>query len=153
MAAKDQGIRIRKSYSKLQYTQDKKGAWEVKRVPLEGALKSGDELEVSLRVTARSAYENLMLEFFPAGMEVVQKPEEFIRAWCGWWYRGYDHQEARDDRMVYFLDRVHEGERIFSYILRAETPGTFIALPARSELMYYPEISGHSGSNRIRIVD
>ena len=89
-----------------------------------------------MRLTARSAYENLMLEdFFPAGMEVVQKPEEFIRAWCGWWYRGYDHQEARDDRMVYFLDRVHEGERTFSYILRAETPGTFIALPARSELI------------------
>jgi hypothetical protein len=26
-------------------------------------------------------------------------------------------------------------------------------LPARSELMYYPEISGHSESNRFRIVD
>jgi uncharacterized protein YfaS (alpha-2-macroglobulin family) len=154
MAAKDRGIRIRRSYAKLQYSQDNKGKWEVKRVPIEGALKSGDELEVSLRLTARSAYENLILEdFFPAGMEVVQKPEEFMRAWCGWWYRGYDHQEARDDRMAYFLDRVYEGERTFSYILRAETPGTFIALPARSELMYYPEISGHSESNRFRIVD
>jgi uncharacterized protein YfaS (alpha-2-macroglobulin family) len=154
MAAEDKGIRIRRSYAKLLYTQDPKGKWEVKRVPLEGALRSGDEVEVSLRLTARSAYENLMLEdFFPAGMEVVRKPEEFMRTWCGWWFRGYDHEEARDDRMVYFLDRVYDGERTFNYILRAETPGSFIALPARAELMYYPGIGGHSGSDRFRIVD
>ncbi len=55
--------------------------------------------------------------------------------------------------MVYFLDNVGTGERTFTYLLRAETPGTFVGLPARAELMYEPEVWGNSAETSVRIVD
>ena len=56
-------------------------------------------------------------------MEVLEKPEEWISRWCGWWWRGYTHKEARDDHMVWFLSDVHPGTTTFTYLLRAERPG------------------------------
>jgi len=84
-------------------------------------------------------------------MEVLKKPQDWYSRWCGWWYWGYTHSEARDDRMVYFLDYVPAGERVFTYLLRAETPGNFSALPARAELMYQPSIGGNSGETSVEI--
>jgi uncharacterized protein YfaS (alpha-2-macroglobulin family) len=86
-------------------------------------------------------------------MEVLHKPEDWYSRWChGWWY-GYTHKEARDDRMVFFVSSFYSGERTFSYLLRAETPGLFTALPARAELMYEPEVSGNSAETSVRIAD
>jgi uncharacterized protein YfaS (alpha-2-macroglobulin family) len=55
--------------------------------------------------------------------------------------------------MVWFVGDLGAGERTFRYLLRAETPGVFVGLPARAELMYEPEVCGNSEETRARIRD
>lgn len=148
------GIAVSRTYTRIAYTQDQKGEWKVERKPFEGTLRSGDEIEVAVKITADVSYEHMLLEdFFPSGMEVLRKSQDWYDRWCGWWWWGYTHREARDDRMVFFLDYVSPGERTFTYLLRAETPGRFVGLPAQAELMYDPEVRGNSEEIGVVIAD
>jgi uncharacterized protein YfaS (alpha-2-macroglobulin family) len=45
---------------------------------------------------------------------------------------------------------LEEGVHRFSYSVRATTPGTFVAAPAKAEEMYNPETFGRS--NGVRVV-
>jgi uncharacterized protein YfaS (alpha-2-macroglobulin family) len=56
----------------------------------------------------------------------------------------WDHVNMRDNRTEAFQMDVREGTRRFSYTVRATTPGTFIAAPAKAEEMYSPETFGRS---------
>ena len=42
------------------------------------------------------------------------------------------------DLYAYYLD----GQQVLRYVLRAQTPGTFTALPTRAFLMYDPDVGG-----------
>ncbi len=86
-------------------------------------------------------------------MEVEKKSQEYYDRWCRWWFWDYTYSEARDDRMVFFLDDVQKGKHTFTYILRAETPGLFHALPAVAQPMYNPEIQGNSQEDIITITE
>jgi alpha-2-macroglobulin len=152
--AADSGIAVSRKYTRLVYWQGQDGQWEVKREPFTGSLKGGDELEVSVTVKNSRPCEFILLEdYFPSGMEVLHKEQEWYSRWCGFWWYGYNHSEARDDRMVWFVNYFGNGERTFSYLLRAETPGAFTALPARAELMYEPAVCGNSAETQVRIKD
>ncbi len=154
IAAADNGIVVKRTYTRLVYRQRQDGEWEVVREPFEGELKGGDELEVSIEVRNTRPYEYLLLEdYFPSGMEVLHKAEDWYSRWCRYWWYGYTHKEARDDRMVWFVNYLGNGERTFSYLLRAETPGVFVGLPARAEMMYEPEVCGNSAEELVRILD
>ncbi len=85
-------------------------------------------------------------------MEVFKKPDNWYSHWCKYWYSGFTHKEARDDRMVFFTEYLPKGEITFNYLIRAETPGLFVNLPARAELMYEPETMGNSNSSMVRIM-
>ncbi len=41
----------------------------------------------------------------------------------------------------------------FSYILKAQLPGSYTAMPSDGALMYYPEVSGHSDMMEIVVED
>ncbi|MBD3240602.1 MAG: hypothetical protein GF331_08470 [Chitinivibrionales bacterium] len=152
--ARSNGIAVSRTYTRIVYTQDQDGEWKVERKPFEGTLRSGDELEVAVKIESDASYEHMLLEdFFPSGMEVLRKSQDWYDRWCRWWWWGYTHREARDDRMVFFLDYVSPGERTFTYLLRAETPGRFVGLPARAELMYDPSVTGNSEETIVTIAD
>jgi uncharacterized protein YfaS (alpha-2-macroglobulin family) len=154
ISAQGKELTLTRKYTRLVYTKDKEGEWVIKRKPFKGSLKTGEELEVSVTLKSNGNYEHLLLEdFFPQGTEVEKKEPEYYSRWCRWWYWDYSHSEARDDRMVYFLDYVYSGERTFTYILRAETPGLFHALPSVAQLMYNPEIQGNSKEDIITITE
>ena len=51
----------------------------------------------------------------------------------------------RDNRAEAFSMQLPEGTHQFSYTVRATTPGTFVAAPAKAEEMYSPETFGRSG--------
>lgn len=63
------------------------------------------------------------------------------------------YQELRDRHQALFLPRLAEGFWELKTQYRAETPGTFHALPAIGQAMYVPEIRGNSDEIRIRIED
>ncbi|MBI5381870.1 MAG: hypothetical protein HZA31_08220 [Opitutae bacterium] len=61
------------------------------------------------------------------------------------------YREERDDRSVFFLDRVPAGTWEIRFGMRATTPGEFRALPVEAEAMYVPEVRANSDARRLRI--
>ncbi|MEO6096023.1 MAG: MG2 domain-containing protein [Fibrobacteria bacterium] len=152
------GLRVQRWYRKAVYLPEA-GGWLRRTVllrdkaPGEKEVRTGDEIEVSILVESDTVQTYLAVEdFFPSGMEYLDRTEAWMTKYASAWYRGYDHKEARDDRMAFFLSWVPKGKTLFTYLLRAETPGRFIARPARAELMYQPEFTANTRQDTIRIV-
>ncbi len=122
---------------------------EDKLVPLKDVtkieLKPQDIIEVELSVESAGGNEYVMIEDFkPAGCEAVKEESEY---W-NWWY---SHREYRDEKVAFFATDFPGGEQTFRYRLRAETPGRFTVLPARAELMYFPDLGGRSAEAHFTI--
>jgi uncharacterized protein YfaS (alpha-2-macroglobulin family) len=57
----------------------------------------------------------------------------------------------RDDRTVLFATYMSPGTYVYDYYARATTPGQYMALPANAELMYYPDVFGHSDGGQFTV--
>jgi len=121
-----------------------------RREPLaDGAtLKSGDLVEVELKIDSKNDYEYLVFEDYKAaGFEPVE-----VRSG----YNGNDmgaYVEYRDERVAFFVPWLARGEHSVAYRLRAEIPGRFHALPARGAAMYAPELKANSDEVRLEVTD
>ncbi len=121
------------------------------RVPLKDlrALRSGDLVEVELKMTSKNDYEYILFEDMKAaGLEPVDVRSGYVRNSTLSIYR-----EMRDNRVGFFMRSLPRGVHSMSYRLRAETPGKFGALPAQAYGMYAPELRGNSRNETLRIVD
>jgi hypothetical protein len=119
------------------------------RVPLKtgDAVKSGDQIEVVLRITSKNTYDYLVFEDMkPAGCEPVE-----VRSGGRWAGGLCANLELRDEKVVFFIGLLEQGEHILRYKLRAETPGKFHAMPTTGYAMYAPEIKGISDEMRLGI--
>ena len=63
------------------------------------------------------------------------------------------YQELRDRKVAMFADRLPEGLWEIRYELRAETPGSFHALPVLGHAMYVPEIRCNGAEVRIEVTE
>jgi uncharacterized protein YfaS (alpha-2-macroglobulin family) len=61
--------------------------------------------------------------------------------------------EVRDERTAFFVSRLRQGTHKLTYLLRAEIPGTFNALPTSGYAMYVPDIRALSDEMRLKIAD
>ena len=61
------------------------------------------------------------------------------------------YRELRDTRVLHFADRLPAGVWELRTTLRAETPGTFHALPATVHAMYAPDLAGNSWELSVEI--
>lgn len=171
IASAGSGLFIKRSYYRIHNAPTLlKGFVEQKELLADGLeVTSGDRIEVVLQVEAKNHLEFLMLEDMkPAGFESTRlRSGEPIRI------RGirreardsldeerrylgashYVHQELRNNRTAFFVDKLAEGFWEIRYRLRAETPGQFHALPAMAEAMYVPQISGNSRELRVKVSD
>ncbi|HDQ99352.1 MAG TPA: hypothetical protein ENN51_03590 [candidate division WOR-3 bacterium] len=68
-----------------------------------------------------------------------------------YWWGGFDHEEIYDDRYVLFATSLAAGTHVKTYMVRALTPGRFLAPPAKVEEMYAPEVFGYTGQQVIRV--
>jgi len=133
---------------------------------------SGERVEVVVTIEARNDYEYLVFEDLkPTGLEAVRvRSGEAVYArelrsdaletdperrgsgdFTGrtrWVY-----QELRDRKVVLFIDKLPEGRWEIRYDLRAETPGSFHALPVLGHAMYVPEIRCNSAELRLLVED
>lgn len=122
-------------------------------------IKSGDRIEVRLLLEAKNNYEFLIFEDKkPAGCEAVQVQsggDIFARALqANGKYEGestFVYQELRDVQVAFFITRLQSGQHEIRYMLRAETPGKFHALPTLGHAMYVPEIRANSDEMRVEI--
>ncbi len=60
-------------------------------------------------------------------------------------------RELRDDRAVFFIDRMPAGMYRYRYLARATTFGTYILPPTRAEEMYTPEVFGRTAAGTIQV--
>lgn len=67
------------------------------------------------------------------------------------WWRGFNHIEMHDDRVLLFADSLTPGIHTHRYLVRALTYGTFHAPGSKIEEMYAPEVFGRSGETTTRI--
>jgi len=122
-----------------------------KRVPVKhgDTVKSGEVVQVELKVASDNDYTYLCLEDMkPAGFEPTQ-----VRS-GGKVQEGFcSYMELRDEKVVFFVGALGQGDHLLRYRLRAEIPGVFHALPTALYGMYVPELRANSDEHVVKIVD
>lgn len=120
------------------------------------SLEAGQLVQVTLRLSSPADRNYLVVEDpLPAGLEAVNDAfatsnQEYASQTGGnRWWGSFNHTEIHDDRVLLFADYLMRGEHTYTYVARATSPGIFQHPPARSELMYQPEINGRNASGRL----
>jgi uncharacterized protein YfaS (alpha-2-macroglobulin family) len=149
------------------------------KVPLHDGetIDSGDRVEVIVTIETKNDYEYLLFEDLkPAGLEAValQSGEALyatelredavtrspasdptrVRRAASADQTGRSaqvYQELRDRKVALFIDKLPQGKWQLRYPLRAETPGTFHALPLLGQAMYVPEIRANGEEVRLTV--
>jgi uncharacterized protein YfaS (alpha-2-macroglobulin family) len=108
--------------------------------PFTGTVASGDLIEVRLTVSAIHDEQYLEIEdSVPAGFEFVEQEGLYeLKQKPSWWDFYHTQREFHDDRAALFSTTYQRGQGQFHYLLKAVTPGTFQANPARVLPMYEP---------------
>jgi hypothetical protein len=148
LPALDAGFIVRRSYAAVDDPAD------VTRLPDGGIkIRLGAKVQVTLEalVTSRR-YEVALVDPLPAGFETVNEAlATSERAARNELDAHWDFTNLRDERSEAFALEMGEGLHRFSYTVRAKTPGTFVAAPAKAEEMYSPETFGRSSSQTVVI--
>lgn len=159
---RENGFRVEKEFFKLEkYTHYNEDKITYKKRYFDGKVKSGDEILVKIKVSAKDPnLQYFMLEDpIPAGCEVIKDDwaytideEKDYSGWDYYWWRWwYADKDIRDNRVTFFATYLYGDTYEFSYILRAQIPGKYSVIPATGMLMYYPEVRGSSQELRLEI--
>ncbi|HEX5756823.1 MAG TPA: alpha-2-macroglobulin family protein, partial [Arenimonas sp.] len=119
-----------------------------------GPLREGQSLVAALRVESRETMADaLLVDLLPAGLEIENLNLTDPAQWSDVVIEGVtlsersdaaqiQHEEYRDDRYVAAL-KLQAGQpaQLF-YLVRAVTPGTYVAPPPQVEDMYRPMLRG-----------
>jgi uncharacterized protein YfaS (alpha-2-macroglobulin family) len=119
-------------------------------------VQQGELLRARLTVVVPAALHYVWIDDpLPAGLEAVDSslltspqglsPEAYRWAdWAetgwGWWY--FDHVELRDEKVTFAADFLPAGTYIYTYLVRAGTPGAFNVIPPTAQEFYFPEVYG-----------
>ena len=127
---------------------------EYERVALRDGepVASGDRIEVAVTVETKNDYEYLLFEDLkPAGFEAtaLQSGGDLRARNLKTNAQAFVYQELRDRTVASFIGRLDQGLWELRYELRAETPGTFHALPLLGQAMYVPEIRANGDEVRV----
>jgi alpha-2-macroglobulin len=121
--------------------------------PLQRDVNPGDVLSVRLTVAGSNDWRYLIVEDpLPAGVEAVQDttayPMEQEDRWRWWWG---SQTEYRDNRTVFFQERLDDGRVEYVYLVKVIASGDFRASPAQVAPMYVPDVAASSEPMRIRV--
>jgi alpha-2-macroglobulin len=161
------GLLLSRKYERLDplwNENDKR--YTYRRTPLQqlGQMQpvtTGDLILVTLSVQPRnhSARYLLISDPIPAGMKAqderslaitgLKDPNEYDWESWNYWYAGRD---LLDDRVDLYADYL-SGRQEITYLLRAQTPGTFTALPTHAFLMYDPDVEGYGPAATLTVRD
>uniref|UniRef100_UPI0025E75A6C alpha-2-macroglobulin family protein n=1 Tax=Deinococcus sp. TaxID=47478 RepID=UPI0025E75A6C len=161
------GLLLSRQYERLDpLWNDKEKRYTYRRTPLQqlGQMQpvtTGDLILVTLSVQPlkHSARYLLISDPIPAGMKALDERSLAIAGlkdpgsydWQSWnyWYAGRD---LLDDRVDLYADYL-SGRQSITYLLRAQTPGTFTALPTHAFLMYDPEVEAYGPAATLTVRD
>jgi alpha-2-macroglobulin len=129
------------------------------------SLAGGDLVLVDLLVAAPTLRHFVVIEDpLPAGLEALdarlvttgnQLEIQAGAATDSDLLNGFQHsehtRELRDDRVLFFVDRMPAGLYRYRYLARATALGTFVAPPTRVEEMYQPEVFGRTAASTLEV--
>ncbi len=127
-------------------------------VALEDPLPAGCEaVDTSLKTTSQLAQSPEMMNpemdyEYPSGKIAYRNDWGWSRRWgWGWWY--FSHTELRDEKTAMFANYLPQGSYVYSYQIRAATPGVFRVMPTTAAEMYFPDIFGRSDGTLFTVVE
>ncbi len=104
---------------------------------------TGELIEVELKVAADGERNFVHLrDPIPAGLEPLFQLSG---------YEGGAYRESRGGEIDFFFSSLSPWNSVQKYQVRAVTKGLGMALPARAECMYAPELFGQSGRRVIEV--
>lgn len=146
--AKDEGMTILRSVMDL----DGKAVTDI---------KGGQVYKIGLSVVSPDLRRFVMLEDpVPAGFEVVKSDfatessalsKLLKRGGNQHYWMTFMRFESYSDRILLFADALAPGEHYYEYLVRAQTPGTYLYPGAQVEEMYHPELFGCTASGTITV--
>jgi uncharacterized protein YfaS (alpha-2-macroglobulin family)/5-hydroxyisourate hydrolase-like protein (transthyretin family) len=142
-------IGIKREYLRVLPKKIGQDSWTLQTEPTGNRLRQGDRIRVRLTLTVPQDMAYVLIEDpFPSGCEVTERgTAEETELW-GFWYSSVD---VRDDRIAFFARTLTKGEHVIEYNLRAQTPGSYHALPTLLQGMYIPETRGESAEARVEV--
>jgi uncharacterized protein YfaS (alpha-2-macroglobulin family) len=116
-------------------------------VPIRGSVPAGSIIRCRLKIHAQPGFSYAIItDPIPAGAEPSARGDVDAE-WSEW----YSATDVHDDRVVFFARRLPPGNHVIEYYLRAQTPGTFTALPARMEPMYEDRLAARTGTTVLTV--
>ncbi|MGB5047696.1 MAG: Ig-like domain-containing protein [Caldilineaceae bacterium] len=130
----------------------------------------GDVLSVTVSLNVPTDAHFLLLEVpIPAGTEAIDPrlattSNEFagpdfgtdgLDPWQEFWWRHWvpTQTDIRDEKVALFADHLAAGSYDYTFQVRASTPGEYRVLPARAELMYFPDVWGRSSGGLFTVTE
>jgi len=148
MAASQEGaLKLKRTIYKLNGSN---GSWRKGSEAV--TATGGDAVLVVLELKAQKALRHVMVEDLrPVGLvPILDDSRASVRGYR-LRQRGV-HREHRDDRSLFFVDKLKRGTTKFAYLARAGLAGSYRALPARAEAMYLTfEHDARSASTRFDV--
>jgi uncharacterized protein YfaS (alpha-2-macroglobulin family) len=118
--------------------------------------KQGDLLLARLTIIAPNDMHYVVVDDpLPAGLEAIDQSlltsvqkgiptqlgwDDLEKHGWGWWL--FDHVELRDEKVVLSAEYLPAGTYVYTYLVRAITPGEFQTIPTIAQEFYFPEVYG-----------
>jgi uncharacterized protein YfaS (alpha-2-macroglobulin family) len=150
----DRGFAVSRQYYSL----------EDLKTPVTSA-KPGDMLLARLTVVIPNERHYVVIDDpLPAGLEVIDtslltspqalQPQEYDwnkldSSGYGWWF--FNHVELRDSKVVLSADYLPAGTYVYTYYVRAVTPGSFRTIPPTAQEFYFPEVYGRGDGSLFEV--
>ena len=123
-------------------------------------VKGGEMYRVNLAVIAPSLRRYVALrDPIPAGFTVVKTDfatesselSKLLQRGKQPSWQTFFRFEDYNDKVLLFADALAPGEHTYQYLVRAQTPGTYLYPAAQVEEMYHPEVFGRTGESQLVI--
>jgi uncharacterized protein YfaS (alpha-2-macroglobulin family) len=141
-------LSLTREFLRAERTTDRRGRPRYLATPIATGekIRIGEPVMVRLTLKAARDLRWLMIEDpRPAGFEV----SELLPQGTEWPYG--THAEQRDDRNLFFLEDLEQGETVIEYLDRPEMAGHFTALPTNASSMYMPDLEVRSKEERVMV--
>jgi uncharacterized protein YfaS (alpha-2-macroglobulin family) len=145
-----EGLSVERRYFKLSTQRFEDGS--VKFAPGKEPVNladAGDLIQVQITVKSDRPREYVLIEDpIPAAFHVTEREDVSSPEDWGWWW---DKVQIFDERVAIFARFVPTGEKVITYTVRVETPGTCAALPTSVSSMYDPEAVASSSGAKFEV--
>lgn len=142
-------LTVKREYLRLKPQKVGMDSWSLQTEPTNNQLAQGDRIRVRLTIDAPRDMAYVLVEDpFPSGCEVNERGDASEVVDWGYWWQGVD---VRDDHIAFFAKTITKGKHVIEYNLRAQTPGSYHALPTLVQGMYTPETRAETAETRVEI--